>query len=129
MNEILALANSRSRNRKYNKYNLVKREWDEIIAAIVASENLVPYTVPVWVHFDFYTNRRRDFNNIEASQKFILDGLIESGVIPSDSQKCLMPGTYSYHPPKEGVSVIVTLCNYPMFRLVPISEEEVVALA
>lgn len=32
-------------------------------------------------------DQRRDFDNIMAGQKFILDGMVQAGTIPNDSQK------------------------------------------
>lgn len=127
MNEMLALARSRSKNRKFCKYNLVKNEWHGIIAAIVASDDLLPYTVPVWIHLDFYCDKRKDYPNIEASHKFIFDGLVKCGVICSDSQKWLNPPTYSYYPPKEGVEVTVSICNYKMYQDIPLGNVKKIA--
>lgn len=44
-------------------------------------------------------NKRRDFDNIVAADKFVLDGLVQAGVIKNDSQKWLA------EPPKHKVDV------------------------
>ena len=35
-------------------------------------------------------DQRRDLDNIMAGQKFIMDGLVQAGVIPDDSQKYIL---------------------------------------
>lgn len=121
MNEIIALVGSHSQDRKYSAYNNAKREWDDNIIVILACENLVPYAVPVWPHFDFFVNKKMDYGNIESCQKFILDGMVKAELICSDSQQWCHPATYKFHPPKEDVAVIVTVSNYPMSATIPLN--------
>ena len=43
---------------------------------------------PVNIHINFYEkDRRRDEDNVMAGMKFILDAIVQMGVIPDDSQK------------------------------------------
>ena len=71
----------------------LKRETEAIIgAAIMAGKpRVVKFDCPVSVWFRFYEpNRRRDYDNIEAGRKFILDALVDAGVIKGDGQKYLV---------------------------------------
>ena len=43
---------------------------------------------PVVVHFHWYTkDRRKDADNVMFAKKFILDGMVDAGVIENDSRK------------------------------------------
>lgn len=42
---------------------------------------------PIVILIDYYEGKRRDVDNIQSSQKFILDSLVEAGVLVDDSQK------------------------------------------
>lgn len=49
---------------------------------------LKPIKNPVTIHFDWYEpNAKRDPDNIRAGSKYILDALVEAGILPSDGQK------------------------------------------
>jgi len=64
-----------------------KREWTNTISLL--SSNLPKFPDKVWIEL-FYsvkTFSRRDPDNISASRKFLMDGLVQSGVIKSDSLK------------------------------------------
>jgi Holliday junction resolvase RusA-like endonuclease len=44
--------------------------------------------MPVVVRFKWYERtRKRDADNIASAKKFILDALVESGILPDDSRK------------------------------------------
>lgn len=47
----------------------------------------------VWRH----KNKKKDFDNVEASQKFIRDGMVEAGIIPGDGWKHFPPKTTHEH--------------------------------
>lgn len=60
----------------------------------------------IWRHKD----KRKDFDNVEFSQKFIRDGLVKAGVIPNDGWKHFPPRTLHKHevvPEDPGVTVII----------------------
>lgn len=60
----------------------------------------------IWRH----KNRRKDFDNVEFSQKFIRDGLVKAGVIPNDGWEHFPPRTLHKHevdPNRAGVTVII----------------------
>lgn len=127
MNELIKLLGKRSENRKYTAYNESKQNWHGDINAIVKSDEWVPYQVPVWVHLDFYINKKMDFGNVDTCQKFIIDGLVASGLFYSDSQQWCHPVTTSYYPPKKDVAVIVTVYNYPMYHKISAENPELIA--
>ena len=94
LNEIIAAANAGSG--KYNPHNTVKRETQERIGwAIISARNkhkIRPITrnERVWIVVEYFEpDRRRDVDNIAAGAKFILDALVETGILPTDGQKCV----------------------------------------
>lgn len=47
----------------------------------------------IWKH----PNRRKDMDNVEFSQKFVWDGLVDAGIIESDSWRHRPPRTLHKH--------------------------------
>lgn len=69
--------------RHWGSYYNHKKKWSKKIKT--ACKNLKPYAGPIRVSIKnvYPTKRRRDPDNIIL--KFILDGLVEAGIIPDDS--------------------------------------------
>lgn len=60
----------------------------------------------IWKH----PNKRRDFDNVEAGQKFIRDGLVSAGIVANDGWKHFPPRTLHKHEVNKddpGVIVII----------------------
>lgn len=45
------------------------------------------YTKPIIIHFIWYDNTRRDYDNISFGKKFILDTMQKCGKIPNDNRR------------------------------------------
>ena len=67
--------------------NKIKDSWHSLIAYIVNSEQIKPYTVPVQIKIHW--NTRYDLDNNGIMRKMIIDGLKESGIIEDDTKKHL----------------------------------------
>lgn len=70
----------------------LKKDVEEIISVHIrqALKNgeLKPITTPCIIKIDWYEKtKRRDADNIQSSQKFILDALVKTGVLPDDGRK------------------------------------------
>ena len=62
---------------------------------------------PVKIHFTWYTkNERVDPDNTAFAKKFILDALVEKGILKDDTRKCINGFTDSYGVDKEPYVVI-----------------------
>ena len=63
-----------------------KEEWSKIVYKAV-KEFDIKVVIKVVVTFEFYfpDKRRRDPDNYAFSAKFILDGLVDAGILPDDS--------------------------------------------
>lgn len=85
LNEIIAAAKSH-----YAKYSTEKKEYTEEVAWLAKKAKLPRYEKSYLVITWHEPNSRRDPDNVMAGQKFILDGLVQAGVIPDDSQKYIL---------------------------------------
>jgi Holliday junction resolvase RusA-like endonuclease len=66
----------------------MKKEATELVQQYALAAKLKPYSEPVWVSFTWREpDERKDLDNIFFAQKFALDGLVKSGLIPDDSRK------------------------------------------
>jgi Holliday junction resolvase RusA-like endonuclease len=81
LNEIIDAAKSH-----FGEYATMKETYTSIVGWY--AKKLPRYTKKVAIIITWYEpNRRRDIDNIMAGQKFILDGLVQAGTIPNDSQR------------------------------------------
>lgn len=93
INEKLPTINDIIRRTNRNRFvgARLKSETDAMIKsyiyAAIDSGQITKVTEPIVILIDFYENRRRDVDNIQSSQKFILDSLVEAGVLIDDNQK------------------------------------------
>lgn len=73
---------------RWNAYSDLKRHWMEILVPLARSQ-LRPVTGPARFKFIYFEpHRRRDPDNIAAgAKKFILDALVEAGILANDGQK------------------------------------------
>ena len=66
----------------------MKRKVEEQIAEYIA--DLPRFEKPVIIKFHWVEeNKRRDFDNICAAKKFILDALVKEGKLKDDNRKCV----------------------------------------
>lgn len=84
LNEVI----SENRANRYKGAKL-KRDTEDGLIYIIKSYRLKPPTkYPVTVDIEWHeANRKRDVDNIQSSQKFILDAMVKAGLIQNDSRK------------------------------------------
>lgn len=73
-----------------NRYKgaAMKRTNQDIAALSIRAARLKPYDGPVRVSITWVEpNMRRDPDNIRFAAKFVLDALVQEGVIPNDTQR------------------------------------------
>jgi len=91
-------------------YSKMKKEWTTAVVRIIREHNL-PKMERISVSFVFIEpNMKRDFDNIDAGKKFILDALVASGVIKDDNWKHIVPPfviDFAVSKDHEGVCVII----------------------
>lgn len=77
-----------NRTNRYGGASMKRKNQDMCVAAILEGLQGWKTTKQIDVKVVWYEpNGRRDLDNIGAGIKFILDALVECGVIPDDSQK------------------------------------------
>jgi hypothetical protein len=113
-NEIIALNHrfrSHSGKRFYPYYEEKGRIENLIRFAVLATRGaLRPTSYPVRVVFHWHEeDARRDPDNVSAAQKFILDGLVRSQVLPGDGRKYISSLHHFFHTDKVRPRVEVTI--------------------
>lgn len=76
-----------------------KRDTEKIVSRYIEKAlktgELKPVSEPCTVRIDWYEKtRRRDVDNIQSGAKFILDALVNNGILPDDGRKYV---TQIYH--------------------------------
>ena len=99
------------------KGNKVKREQTELVAASVTAAKLKPYDGPVeigvkWVEGTRKRRQLRDVDNIAFGAKFILDALVECGVIPDDNPRIVRNVYHHYRYNADDPHVEVVVMDY-----------------
>lgn len=104
------------RQSTYHRASQLKKQYTEQVAQYAAyNANLQGWVKPsrkVQVTTIYHElNHRRDFDNVCAADKFVMDGLVQAGVIANDSQKWLVAPNihpaFVYDSKCAGVTVIV----------------------
>jgi hypothetical protein len=104
MNEIIKAAKSH-----YAVYSKMKQENTELCGYAALKQKAI--SRPVKVIIQWYTkDLKKDPDNVSAGQKFILDGIVEAGIIPNDTRKYIKEITHMFpDPDKENPRVEVEL--------------------
>ena len=98
-----------ARKNKYESAKM-KKAYTELVAWCAKSARLPHLSSPVDLVFTWYEpNRKRDKDNIMAGQKFILDGLVQAGVIANDGWKQIGKITHDCQVDRENPRVEVEL--------------------
>lgn len=80
-------ANTYINAERSNRYAAAKMkdEWTKIVAGEAKAQRIKKVDVPVMIFFTWWVkDKKRDKDNIMFGQKFILDGLVASGVLKND---------------------------------------------
>lgn len=82
--------------------NTYKKETEKIISRYIqlalTTGELKPVSEPCTIRIDWYEKtKRRDVDNIQSSQKFILDALVNNGVLPDDNRKHVVQIYHTIH--------------------------------
>ena len=94
---------------KYQPYALMKEEYTNMITWI--AKKLPKYEKVALIITWYEPDRRRDPDNIMAGQKFILDGMVQAGTIPNDSQKYISGIIHRFRVDKQNPRVEVEIVD------------------
>lgn len=84
-----------ARRNRYESAKL-KKEYTELVAWCAKRARLPRFDRVDLVITWYEPNQKRDKDNIMAGQKFILDGLVEAGVLPNDGWKQIGDVTHRF---------------------------------
>lgn len=107
LNEIIDAA--KQGKGKYQPYALMKEEYTNSIAWL--AKKLPAYEKVALIITWYEPDRRRDPDNIMAGQKFILDGMVQAGTIPNDSQKYISGIIHRFRVDKQNPRVEVEIID------------------
>ncbi len=98
--------------------NQLKKQWTNKIARFV-KECGFNFNEEIWIEFNWYLrNFGRDFDNVAASSKFIMDGIVNAKAIRSDNLMVIKsPVVHYYHRCKSADIVILRISHSPDFLL------------
>ena len=85
--------------RHWSSYAQIKKQQTNKVAWIARGQ-LTPVTPPVDLVFSWVTkNRRVDPDNISHGAKYLIDGLVNAGILPDDGRKVIRSLTHLFPPP------------------------------
>ncbi len=88
INHAFTTLNSYINSERRNRYIGAKIKKDETQIAEEAFRGLEPILVPCRAIFTWtMKNKRKDLDNVAFAKKFILDGAVKAGFLPSDNVK------------------------------------------
>lgn len=98
--------------------NQLKKQWTNKIARFVEDCG-INLNDKIWIEFHWYLrNFARDFDNVAASTKFIMDGLVSAKAIRNDNLTIIQsPVVHYYHRCKNADAVVLRLSPTPDFLL------------
>ena len=112
MNEFLAAAN---RNR--HVYGKLKAEHTSNCAIIAHDAPKFPGRVWIACHWRIKNIKRDPADNTPSALKFILDGLVQAGVITDDSGMVIQPPVIHGWEKSKDEGVLLTIADHPIYQL------------
>lgn len=105
LNEIIGM-----RGTGHHQYYRKKADIEEMIHLECLAQHIKPAKKPVMLRFQWQEpDRRRDKDNIAAGKKFILDGLVQAGILEGDGWKHILGWVDYFVVDKEKPGVQVTI--------------------
>jgi len=106
MNEIISMARTH-----WAKSAKQKTDYTDLVASYCVLNRLKPMK-RVWLGIYYHEkNQKRDPDNISAGKKFLLDGLVQAGVLANDGHKQIAGFDESFHfDGREGVEIFLSEC-------------------
>jgi hypothetical protein len=104
-----------ARRNKFASASIKEKETNRIASE---SKGLPKFEGKIWVDYLFTVkNFGRDPDNIEASKKYLMDGLVKSGVISKDSLMVIEPVIVERFEKGKVDTVSITISDKPIWTL------------
>lgn len=98
---------------RYNRFAGAKMKKDaqeKVCIAIRGSKLKIIKNYPISLNFTWYEpNKKRDIDNVIFGEKFVLDALVEMGILINDSQKYVTQVSHEVKTDKENPRIEVEL--------------------
>lgn len=92
------------------KGNRVKHNEQKIVTTAIRNAQLTPINKPVVVNITWYEkDNRRDVDNITAAKKFIMDSLVDTGILKDDNRRYVKQIVDTVHTDKDNPRIEVEL--------------------
>ena len=105
LNEVLAAARTH-----WSVYHKEKRRYTEKVALLARAARLKPVQHPVVICFRWVEkDKKRDKDNLRAACKFVLDGLAEAGILPTDGWRWIAGFEDRFEVDKKNPRIEVTI--------------------
>lgn len=76
----------------------IKDEWTKIVKGEAKSQKIKEVELPATIFFQWWVkDKKRDKDNIMFGQKFILDGLVEAGILKNDGWNAVKFLNHYFH--------------------------------
>ncbi len=95
-----------------------KKQWTSQIA--IEAIDAPSFEGLVYLGFRFFVNRfTSDHDNIQGAKKYLMDGLVQAGVLKDDSLKYIHPIVVDqFFLTKKDKYVIITISDSPIFEII-----------
>lgn len=101
-NSTFLVALNWARNCHHFTLNKVKHHYHDLVLKSKLEQNIVISSKRIKVHYKIYTKRTTDGGNIRSIiEKFVLDGLVEHGIIKDDNVTIVIGDSAEYYAVKE----------------------------
>lgn len=110
----MAGLNEYTRKERGNKFQgaAMKRRETERAAWSAIAAHVPHFAKPVSVAIEWHEpNRRRDLDNVAFAKKFILDGLVQAGVLANDDPSHVVALSDTFHVDREHPRIVVTITD------------------
>ncbi|AFZ01532.1 hypothetical protein [Calothrix sp. PCC 6303] len=95
----------------------VKKTWTNKVANLTQKVNF-SFNDKVWIEYHWHLKTfARDSDNVSAASKYILDGLVDAGIINNDNLVVIQSPVPHYYYRAKGDGVILRLSSSPDFLL------------
>ena len=95
-------------------YSSKKKKLTKMVSWTAIAAKLKPVVGMCAIRFLWYEpNKRRDYDNIRAGAKYLLDGLVDSGIIEDDGWRCVTGLEDRFYSDKENPRVVVEIIEEP----------------
>lgn len=110
----------------WSKSAKAKEYWTTLISQLARQQRLPLFTGNVWLAYQWQIkNFKRDpADNIVAASKYVMDGLVEAGILLDDSLLVIQSPIVHHYLKCKDDTLVLTISDRPIYSLVPLDTSE-----